>query len=95
MSGAFSKMLMALQVTPCAVPNPHDDPDFTTDASTQQAGNDLMAGIINAAMCVYERGHEKDVVALEELASRARILTAHVHASCLRNVAASLDLADS
>ncbi len=74
-----------MQVTPCAVQNPHDDPDFTTDAATQQAGNDLLAEVIHAAMRVYERG-DGATAALNALASRDRVLTAHVHAECLANI---------
>lgn len=78
-----------LQVTPCAAPNPRDDSKFTTDAATQKAGNDLIAEVFDAAVSIFERGdkHDKDV--LKALATKDRVLTAHVHAECLSRVDAA------
>ena len=77
------------QVTPCAAPTPTDDPKFTTDAATQNAGVDLIADIINAAVGVRVQGSEQDVAFLDTLADRHRVLEALVDTKCLNKLAGS------
>ena len=79
--------LFALQVTPCAAPIPTDDPNFTTDAKTQNAGVDLVGDIINAAVGVRESGSQRDIDSLSRLADEPRVLEAELNTKCLRNLA--------
>nr|QOL01183.1 putative extracellular protein CSOL_101 [Pseudococcomyxa simplex] len=77
------------QVTPCAAPIPTDDPKFTTDAATQNAGVDLIADIINAAVSVREQGIKRAVDFLDSLADQPRVLEAIINTDCLRDHAHS------
>ena len=38
------------QVAPCSAKIPHDDEDFRTDRATQEAGVDLIAGLIHGVL---------------------------------------------
>ena len=38
------------QVAPCSAKIPHDDEDFRTDRATQEAGVDLIAGLIDGVL---------------------------------------------
>ena len=53
-------------MTPCASPNPSDDQTFETDAATQRAGLDLIAGATAAWVRAF---NERDAAALEYLAA--------------------------
>jgi hypothetical protein len=76
-------------VTPCAAPIPTDDPKFTTDAATQNAGVDLIADIINAAVSVREQGIKRAVDFLDSLTDQPRVLEAIINTDCLRDHAHS------
>ena len=43
-------------MTPCASPNPSDDQMFETDAATQHAGLDLIAGTTAAWVRAFNEG---------------------------------------
>lgn len=57
------------QVTPCASPNPSDDQTFETDAATQRAGLDLIAGTTAAWVRAF---NEDDAAAREYLGALKR-----------------------
>ena len=57
------------QVTPCASPNPSDDQTFETDAATQHAGLDLIAGTTAAWVRAFNEG---DAAAREYLGALKR-----------------------
>jgi len=66
---------------------PTDDPNFTTDAATQEAGIDLIADIIDATVEFREHGSQQAIDELEQLTRQPRVLEAMLDAKCLRSIA--------
>ena len=78
--------ILALQVTPCAQSTGTDDPEFTTDKSTQTVGVDLIADIIDTAMRIRESGSRRSGSRLADLLSESRVLEDDVDMDCLSDL---------
>lgn len=73
------------QVPPCSLPIPSDDPGFVTDRATQEAGVDLIAGMIDGMLRVREGDRTGDAEdALHGLIRQPRVLDAELHLDCLQ-----------
>ena len=73
---------MALQVTPCASPNPNDDQSFETDAATQCEGLDLIAHITAAWVRAFNDGDAASREFLAALRGNARVSTERTAPGC-------------
>ena len=70
------------QVTPCASPNPSDDQTFETDAATQRAGLDLIAGTAAAWVRAFNAGDPAAREYLGALAGNPRVSEAATSPGC-------------
>ena len=76
---------LPIQVCPCSIPAAADDPSFTTDRQTQEAGVDLIADIIDAMVRMREGRQVSEVEeALRGLVRQPRVLESELNLGCLK-----------